>query len=328
MNKIAEPCPVCKTMTAYYFEDDYGRKLLVDCPRCGKYCLEGKGLTHSQDFSNPKIMPVISYWIRKHQAETPPTIDKDKLSAIIKENYLPSNIQQVENLINYFGDNAKSPSDSVDGNVCKLVAVIGCSTENDIRYHLDYLKHRDIIYVGSPSTDSPFIENPFKIFTACLTHLGWEKYYELQRTNVDSRLAFMAMQYDNEVLKKLFRDIIIPAVRETGYEIRKLDDVKRAGLIDDKLRVEIRRSKFVLSDLTDDNRGAYWEAGFAEGLGIQVIYLCEENKFNDKDRPTHFDTNHHLAIKWNADISTWPVFAEELKATIRDTFPKESKYKN
>lgn len=102
-----------------------------------------------------------------------------------------------------------------------------------------------------------------------------------------------------------------------------MDDVKRAGLIDDKLRVEIRRSKFIISDLTNDNNGAYWEAGFAEGLGLQVIYICDEEKFK-KEKP-HFDTNHHLTVLWKNDEEGLKKFAAELKATIRETFPVEAK---
>ena len=41
------------------------------------------------------------------------------------------------------------------------------------------------------------------------------------------------------------------------------------------MRVQIRASRFVICDLTHGNRGAYWEAGFAEGIGRPVIFVCE-----------------------------------------------------
>ena len=37
----------------------------------------------------------------------------------------------------------------------------------------------------------------------------------------------------------------------------------------------------------------YYEAGFAHGLGIPVIYLCR------KDSELAFDTNHYPHIIWN-----------------------------
>jgi hypothetical protein len=159
--------------------------------------------------------------------------------------------------------------------------------------------------------------------TIQLKFSGWEKYYELQSTNADSRLAFMAMKFGKEPLKKLFSSVIKTAVEETGFVIRDLTEEKRAGLIDDKLRVEIRRSKFLIADLTHDNNGAYWEAGYAEGLGMPVIYICERKKF--ESQKSHFDTNHHLTIQWEKGPKTWKKFAEELKATIRATLPTEAK---
>ena len=58
------------------------------------------------------------------------------------------------------------------------------------------------------------------------------------------------------------------------------------------MRVKIRDAKFVIADLTHDNNGAYWEAGYAEGLGKPVVYICEKTKFEDKNNGTHFDVNH------------------------------------
>jgi nucleoside 2-deoxyribosyltransferase len=86
------------------------------------------------------------------------------------------------------------------------------------------------------------------------------------------------------------------------------------------MRVQIRRAKLLLADLTHDNLGAYWEAGFAEGLGIPVIYLCEETKFEKLG--THFDTNHHTTIKWN--LKNPEKALNQLKSTIRETFPTEA----
>ena len=60
----------------------------------------------------------------------------------------------------------------------------------------------------------------------------------------------------------------------------------KAGLIDDRLRVEIRTSRFLIADLTHENAGAYWEAGFAEGLGKPVIYTCEKSKFDTAKTPS------------------------------------------
>ena len=53
----------------------------------------------------------------------------------------------------------------------------------------------------------------------------------------------------------------------------------------------MRGARFVIADLSHDNNGAYFEAGFAEGIGLPVVYTCEVKKFEAKK--THFDTNQY-----------------------------------
>ena len=98
------------------------------------------------------------------------------------------------------------------------------------------------------------------------------------------------------MLDQLVNDHFRAAVAQTGFELRRLDDEQPAGLIDDRLRVEIQSARFLIADLTHGNRGAYWEAAYAEGLGRPVIYTCQHSKFAET---SHFDTNHHLTVLWD-----------------------------
>ena len=129
------------------------------------------------------------------------------------------------------------------------------------------------------------------------------------------------MQYGEEELDDLVVNCFRPAVKDTGFDLYRLDDVPKAGLIDDRLRVEIRTSRFLIADLTHENRGAYWEAGYAEGLGKPAIYTCEKSKF--EDMKPHFDTNHHTTVLW--DKNDLGKTAQDLKSTIRATLPDEAK---
>jgi nucleoside 2-deoxyribosyltransferase len=97
------------------------------------------------------------------------------------------------------------------------------------------------------------------------------------------------------------------------YELFDMRDVARAGIIDNIMRAQIRDAAFVIVDLTHDNSGAYWEAGYAEGLGKPVIYICEQNKF--EEAKTHFDTNHCTTVTWTPDDTE--SFKKQLVATLR-----------
>jgi len=128
------------------------------------------------------------------------------------------------------------------------------------------------------------------------------------------------MQFGDARLDEAVSDHFKPAVAATGFSLQLLTDAQGAGCIDDQLRVRIRTSSFVIADLSHANRGAYWEAGFAEGLGKPVIYTCEKSLWESQS--THFDTNHLVTIIWDPD--NLPDAAIRLKATIRATLPDEA----
>ncbi|HEX2242103.1 MAG TPA: hypothetical protein VHK27_02360 [Gammaproteobacteria bacterium] len=135
------------------------------------------------------------------------------------------------------------------------------------------------------------------IGAARLSIAGWTHYEELERGTADSRTAFMAMKFGDQELDHIFQTVLVPAVKQTGFDLHRLDSSPRAGLIDDRLRAEILRSRFLMADLRHENLGTYWEADYAEGRDKPVIYTCRRNVFEKAS--THFDTNHHLTVMWD-----------------------------
>ena len=150
---------------------------------------------------------------------------------------------------------------------------------------------------------------------------GHGYYEELRRGRSQSKIAFMAMPFGNETLDKIYLNQLKPAVEETGFSLMRLDERPKMGIIDNHMELAIRKSKFVLAELTDRNPGVYWEAGFAEGMSKPVIYLCERSVF-EKER-THFDTNHRQTVPWSE--ATIVKDMDSLKSIIRVTFPGEAK---
>jgi hypothetical protein len=149
---------------------------------------------------------------------------------------------------------------------------------------------------------------------------GWDRYSALLHSRVESRVVLMAMQFGDTELTRMVDDCFKPAVLRAGFELRTIAENQPAGLIDDQLRVALRRSRFVIADLTHRNNGAYWEAGFAEGLGRPVIYTCRDGEWQKK--ASHFDTNHLVTVIWNPD--NLASAGSRLTATIRATLPAEA----
>lgn len=63
-------------------------------------------------------------------------------------------------------------------------------------------------------------------------------------------------------------------------------------------------------DLTHQNNGAYFEEGYAMGLGKPVIQLCR------KDTKLHFDIAQKNTIIWDSEADIPLRLANRIKATI------------
>ncbi|MCX7166607.1 MAG: hypothetical protein NTV11_10080 [Rhodocyclales bacterium] len=229
---------------------------------------------------------------------------------------LPRPQEQADLLVRWLALNVPGPGELVDLSTETHAGIVGAKSDSGFALVLDHLFSVGLLIGLQPKSFGA--QGRAK---ATLSFKGWAYYEDLAKGSIAYRKAFMAMKFGDPVLEGIVRDVFKPAAKLAGFDLFKLDDVPKAGLIDDRLRVEIQSSDFLVADLTHDNLGAYWEAGYAEGLGKPVIYTCERSKF--EATKTHFDTNHHLTIVW--DPATPDDGAEALKATIRATLPQLAK---
>jgi hypothetical protein len=228
---------------------------------------------------------------------------------------LPTPQEAADNLLIWVaeqGDGSPGRRVKIVHEAPEVLAIIGVSTSADIEWVIDTLRSQGLI-AGGQGAGWDDIH---------LTASGWQRFDELQRAHTSSRYAFFARKFNNSELDLVFGDCLVPAVKQTGYELRTV--TQRGGLVDAIIEDEIRRCRFLIADLSDDNAGAYWEAGFAEGLGKDVIYICRAHTKDDaaSEMKTHFDTNHRHTVRW--DLSSLDQTAKELKAVIRNTLLQDA----
>ncbi len=94
-----------------------------------------------------------------------------------------------------------------------------------------------------------------------LSASGWERIDQLKHAHVSSRYALFARQFRNDELNTLYERCLKQAVADTGFELRIV--TQKAGHIDAIIEDEIRRCRFLIADLSDDNAGAYRSPGSA-----------------------------------------------------------------
>lgn len=313
-------CPICEGEVRKV--DDRGERIYIECLRCGPYSVSRTALqdmpSHLQKNQDSRtLLSYALYRMTKGRFDWP-MLTSDQLENILKNTVLPLPKEQLDNLIIWLGGAQSSPSDMVSISP-QSIAATGALDKNGVGFVLEYAVSRGLVQgIVKRSVDGLYAFGPFQ-----LTFPGWEHFYELQRGHALSRRAFMAMKFGDPETDDLFKGPFKTAVQDAGFELRRLDEEPRAGLIDDRLRVEIRQSRFLIADLTHANPGAYWEAGFAEGLNKPVIFTCRKSVFDDPNKRPHFDTNHHLTVVW--DPANLHEAVEQLKATIRATLPEEAK---
>lgn len=311
-------CPICNeyaviqspVRTRDGFEGHH-----VKCDRCGEYLItdEAKDDLPSILVGNPELIARVAYGVCRMQRPNQPARLTTDLADRFASSPLPSVFEQSNNLVRILGKAKVGPGEAVSLNASKDLFKIGARSSKGFWYVVDETEQRGLVQTEQRTS--------YDDVQCKLSFNGWKELDRLEKGNLESRIAFMAMQYGDRVLDEVVETCFRPAVAKTGFRLIRLDDAPRAGLIDDRLRVEIQKARFLVADLTHDNLGSYWESGYAEGLGKHVIYTCEKSKFK-KDK-SHFDTNHHLTVIWDkADLDT---AAADLKATIRATLPDEAK---
>ena len=128
-----------------------------------------------------------------------------------------------------------------------------------------------------------------------ITAGGWE-FLERAKPNAASAEAFVAMSFDRS-LDLIYRDLIAPAIADCGYEPIRVDQTEHVNRIDDEIIARIRGSRFIVADFTNHKNGVYFEAGFALGIGIPVIWMCSQQDLEK----SHFDTRQFNTVVWSPD---------------------------
>ncbi len=312
-------CPVCRAPLLAESPHPDGRDATqFSCPRCGRFLLTGsllEDLPHTLS-SVPDAAAKLSHALRRAQEVNAEVLFSTATIEEVLKRPLPRPQEQADLLVRWLAQNLSGPGELVEISPETHAGVVGAKSDSGFALVLDHL-----FAVGLLTGHQLKTIGAQGNAQATLSFDGWAYYEGLAKGSVAYRKAFMAMKFGDPSLEKILSDVFKPAARKAGFDLFKLDDVPKAGLIDDRLRVEIQSSDFLVADLTHDNLGAYWEAGYAEGLGKPVIYTCEWSKF--EATKTHFDTNHHLTIVWDAKSPEQA--GEELKATIRATLPQLAK---
>lgn len=319
---MSHPCPFCN--------QDVGRSAMdtrYNCPCCGPLyiTLDVESIviqSFSQLDKSAIRIAMRNEWESRGRKGQPKELTIDQLKQIVAY-YKP--MDPVEMM-----DHALRIANKAAPGIRKIIPI---NFDNDYPYyHCD--NSGDLIGLFGLLWEEGFIHakdqlNPH--VQPKLTAKAYQRLREIQRSNQESNQAFVAMWFDdsmNDVYETTIKKAIEykePGQTESKFKATKINDVDHLNDINDEIIGQIRRSRFMVCDLTGYRGGVYFEAGFAYGLGIPVIYTCREDWTRDEDLKdkdgkkvkelfdkndipirvkkvgVHFDLAHRNRIQWSPD---------------------------
>jgi len=118
--------------------------------------------------------------------------------------------------------------------------------------------------------------------------------------------AFVAMQF-GEPYDTIYRTVIRHEARRLGFEVIRIDEVNRPGIIFQDIQRKIEDAKVVIAEITAPNQNVYYEVGYAHALNKPTILLAQRGK----ELP--FDIRSYRVIFYDDSIGGKPLVEKTLR---------------
>lgn len=280
-------CPICLNANAHKVPLEKQDWQLITCPRCGKFTASGLFLAgHPHDLSLCQIGNM-SGWIQEQQINKAVSLEEygwDFLRSIPS----PSVGEKADKLLLRLARKFPLANEKLEF-TAENQDISSCWAAN--KQEVDYLFQQYLVSYKGFIHRPDLAGRPYLISPA-----GWDYLHSLQHANKDSQIGFCAMWFDDSVTS-LWNDGIEPAIRKAGYRPVRIDKHLHNNRIDDEIIAMIRQSKFIVADFTGNRGGVYFEAGFALGLGLQVVWTIRDDQLEQ----VHFDNRQYSFLKWKND---------------------------
>jgi len=328
-----ETCPICGSPLINDFKMPEEYIWEYYCYRCGKFKILKTGMheLNQQKYNgkfNNVIIVNISGWIRENQGSDI-ILDKEKFKSLISLPEL-SMFEKADKMLLYLANKFPIAGMNLDYEFNDAHTILDMVEKKTFPNNTDQYAHKthknainllSLIAIGRiiNGSEFSFIFSRYIKYTKGyiteespkITPEGWEYLETFRHPNPDSKKAFIAMWFDEE-MEEIYDNYISKAIEEAGYKPIQIGRKEHNNDINDEIIGEIRSCKFIVADLTGNRGGVYYEAGFAQGLNLEVINTCREDHLKD----VHFDINHRNIIKWKDGNELYEKLLNRIKATI------------
>lgn len=258
---------------------------------------------HKKELPDPSHRFVIVLGNNPEDKRTRPNTYCPTISEILE--FCPKSFsEQVDFFLNYLFSRSKILGDYISFSLNELTSALFLNREDTNHTQLsDGDLQKQIVYILSYLYDNKYCEYKYENSTHFIVRLlpnGLERVDNFGRDPKNSRTIFVAMSFDQSAAQ--IRDAIKKGIEDAGFESILIDEVIHTHQIVPEILKYIRSSRLVVHEISEANRGAYYEAGYAEGVGKEVITTCNRESFdglNGADNKPHFDIQQKQLLLWD-----------------------------
>lgn len=291
-------CSICK-VDAVVNPDRNGRDgYEILCPRCGEYQISG--MLAAIDLAQYGKTHLISGIVRNlSELGKPLELTFSVIESIFDSNKIPDDpFDIIDLLLSHIANKSGKIQNPIKFKLNNDLSLLYLENEHEFRYYIN--KSKELGYLEFDSKQD-----------IRLTLNGWKRLSEIKTLPKKTNRAFVAMWFDqslNDIWKNGFKSALI----DVGFKPQRIDLQEHNEKICDRIISEIRQSSLLIADFTGQRGGVYFEAGFAMGLGIPVIWSCSEEDIGN----LHFDTRQYNHIVWKNSEDLKTKLVNRIKATI------------
>ncbi len=292
-------CPICNNKDTQLRSLRNLDAFIVECPCCGDFEITriAKVLLERNNWYEKEIL---SYITRYHfEFGTPLKLNSDNIDTLTSDYPISTDFFSIINQIVLFtSKKQEKPAGKAKIKLTDHPAIFQSSDG-------------DMLHLFNEAIKLGYIEQQGHLIYS-LTPDGWKLLQELKEKQIKSNQAFVAMSFSKDK-KEIWQQGIKPILESLGYNAIRIDEKEHNDMIIDHIIAEINKSGLVIADFTEHKHGVYFEAGYAMGLGIPVIWTCHEDDISG----IHFDTKPFNHIGW----TTPEELGKKLKIRIEATIP-------
>ncbi len=304
-NDLCILCNQSAQKTQIQGRDEY----IFRCKTCGNYSSDGLMIAEFETSKTQEQKAMISAYTRElYEFELdPPKLnvlaDSGEIERIIERYMNKSYIEKFDNLILFLSRKTNFYGHSITVNLNNDYPITFSNGREEFEYiFINKIASDGLIRTAGTAGASTSLK---------LTWEGLEKAAEIESRKVISKNCFVAMSFDAS-LNEAYDDGIKPAIEQAGYTPIRIDKEEHNEKICDLIIAEIRKCKFLVADMTMHKQNVYYEAGFLQGLGRDIIFTCRE----DEIKNVHFDTRQYNHIVWSDPEDLRKKLLARIEATI------------